>query len=168
VVDPRFNRSASVADFYAPIRTGSDIVFLGGVINYLLTNDKIQHEYVKNYTDFSFIVREDFAFDEGLFSGYNPKSAPTTRRWDYELGEDGVKVDPTLEHPRCVYQWLKKHYAGYTPEMVESICGTPKENSCTCARSWLRPPKPAVLPPSCTHWAGPSTPRARRFCVPAP
>ncbi len=62
VVDPRFTRTASVADYYAQIRTGSDIVFLGGVINYLLTNDKIQHEYVKNYTDFPFIVREDFAF----------------------------------------------------------------------------------------------------------
>ena len=71
MVDPRFTRTASVADFYAPIRTGTDIAFLGGVINYLLTNDKIQHEYVKNYTDMSFIVREDFAFKDGLFSGYD-------------------------------------------------------------------------------------------------
>ena len=71
VVDPRFNRSASVADFYAPIRSGSDIVFLGGIINYLLSNDKIHHEYVHNYTDFSFIVRDDFAFVDGIFSGYN-------------------------------------------------------------------------------------------------
>ena len=129
VVDPRFNRSASVADFYAPIRSGSDIVFLGGVINYLLTNDRIHHEYVKNYTDFTFIVREDFAFDEGIFSGYNPEKRTYDKStWDYELGEDGfVKVDPTLQHPRCVYQWLKRHYASYTPEKVESICGTPKE-----------------------------------------
>src|SRR5512146_513661 len=71
VVDPRFTRSASVADVYAPIRTGTDIVFIGGVINYLLANDKIQHEYVANYTDFSFIVKEAFSFDEGLYSGYN-------------------------------------------------------------------------------------------------
>ena len=129
VVDPRFNRSAAVADFYAPIRSGSDIVFLGGMINYLLTHDKIHHEYVKNYTDFSFIVREDFAFDEGIFSGYNPETRTYDKStWDYELGEDGfVKVDPTLQHPRCVDQWLKRHYAGYTPEKVESICGTPKE-----------------------------------------
>jgi len=69
VVDPRFTRSASVADVYAPIRTGTDIAFLGGVINYLLAHDKIQHEYVKSYTDFTFIVREDFAFEEGLYSG---------------------------------------------------------------------------------------------------
>lgn len=128
VVDPRFNRSASVADFYAPIRSGSDIVFLGGIINYLLTNDKIHHEYVKNYTDFTFIVREDFAFDEGIFSGYNPETRTYDKSsWDYEMGEDGfVKTDPTLQHPRCVYQWLKRHYAGYTPEKVESICGTPQ------------------------------------------
>src|SRR5450830_828304 len=128
VVDPRFNRSASVADMYAPIRSGSDLVFLGAVINYLLTNDKIHHEYVLNYTDFSFVVREDFAFDDGIFSGYNPEKRTYDKAsWDYELGHDGyVVTDPTLQHPRCVYQWLKKHYAGYTPEKVESICGTPK------------------------------------------
>ena len=71
VVDPRFNRSAAVADFYAPIRSGTDIAFLGGLINYLLANDKIQHEYVKAYTDASFIVRADFDFKDGLFSGYD-------------------------------------------------------------------------------------------------
>ena len=129
VVDPRFNRSASVADFYAPIRSGSDIAFLGGVINYLLTNDKIHREYVVNYTDMSFIVREDFAFEDGIYSGYNEeKRSYDKTSWDYELGEDGfVKTDPTLEHPRCVYQLLKKHYSRYTPEKVESICGTPKD-----------------------------------------
>ena len=129
VVDPRFNRSASVADFYAPIRSGSDIAFLGGVINYLLTNDKIHREYVVNYTDMSFIVREDFAFEDGIYSGYNEeKRSYDKTSWDYELGADGfVKTDPTLEHPRCVYQLLKKHYSRYTPEKVESICGTPKD-----------------------------------------
>ena len=129
VVDPRFNRSASVADFYAPIRSGSDIVFLGGVINYLLTNDKIHHEYVRNYTDFSYIVKEEFAFDEGIFSGYDPQTRKYDKSsWDYELDADGyVKVDASLQHPRCVYQWLKRHYASYTPEKVESACGTPKE-----------------------------------------
>ncbi|OZI61678.1 formate dehydrogenase-N subunit alpha [Bordetella genomosp. 11] len=129
VVDPRFNRSASVADFYAPIRTGTDILFLGGVINYLIANDKIQHEYVRNYTDLSFIVRSDFAFDAGLFSGYNAdKRAYDQSTWDYERGEDGyVKTDPTLQNPRCVYQMLKQHYSRYTPEMVERVCGTPKD-----------------------------------------
>ena len=129
VVDPRFTRSASVADVYAPIRTGTDIVFLGGVINYLLAHDKIQHEYVKNYTDFTFIVREDFAFEEGLYSGYNPeKRSYDKSTWDYEIGPDGyVKADATLSHPRCVYQLMKDHYSRYTPEMVERVCGTPKD-----------------------------------------
>ena len=129
VVDPRFTRSASVADFYAPIRTGTDITFLGGVMNYLLTNDKIQHEYVKAYTDFTFLVREDYSFNEGLFSGYDPdKHSYDKTSWDYEMGSDGyVKTDPTLAHPRCVYQLMKKHYARYTPEMVARVCGTPQE-----------------------------------------
>jgi len=130
VVDPRFTRTASVADFYAPIRTGTDVAFLGAVINYLLTNDKIQHEYVKNFTDFSFIVREDYAFNDGIFSGYDPQkhSYPDKSSWNYELGDDGfVKTDDTLQNPRCVYQLLKQHYSRYTPEMVEKVCGTPKD-----------------------------------------
>jgi formate dehydrogenase major subunit len=128
VVDPRFTRSASVADVYAPIRTGTDIVFLGGVVSYLLANDKIQHEYVQNYTDFTFIVREDFAFAEGLYSGYNAeKHSYDKSTWDYEIGPDGfVKTDPSLAHPRCVYQLMKQHYARYTPEMVTRVCGTPQ------------------------------------------
>ncbi len=127
VVDPRFNRSAAVADLYAPIRTGTDIVFLGGVIKYLLDNNKIQHEYVKNYTDMSFIVREDFDFEEGLFSGYNPDTRSYDRMtWDYELDVNGdVISDPSLSHPRCVYNMLREHYARYTPEMVNRVCGTP-------------------------------------------
>ncbi|CAG9167193.1 Formate dehydrogenase-O major subunit [Cupriavidus pampae] len=129
VVDPRFTRSASIADVYVPIRTGTDIAFLGGVISYLLANDKIQHEYVKSYTDFSFIVREDFAFEDGLFSGYDAeKRFYDKSTWDYERGDDGyVKTDPTLAHPRCVYNLMKAHYARYTPEMVERICGTPRD-----------------------------------------
>ncbi len=128
VVDPRFTRSASVADVYAPIRTGTDIVFLGGVINYLLANDKIQHEYVSNYTDYTFLVREDFKFEEGIYSGYDPEKHKYDKStWDYQIGPDGyVKTDPTLANPRCVYQLMKQHYARYTPEMVERVCGTPK------------------------------------------
>lgn len=128
VVDPRFTRSASVADFYAPIRTGTDIAFLGGLINYLLENDKIQHEYVRNYTDVSFVVREDYAFEDGMFSGYNAEMRRYDKSsWGYEIGEDGYAVvDPTLSHPRCVFNLLKKHYSRYTPDLVSSICGTPK------------------------------------------
>ena len=129
VVDPRFTRSAAVADYYAPLRAGSDIAFLGGVINYLLTNDKIQHEYVKAYTDVSFIVRADYMFEDGLFSGYNEAKRKYDKdTWMYEMGADGyVKTDPTLTNPRCVFNLMKAHYARYTPEMVNSITGTPKE-----------------------------------------
>jgi formate dehydrogenase major subunit len=129
VVDPRFTRTASVADVYAPIRTGTDIVFLGAVVNYLLTNDKIQHDYVRNFTDFTFIVREDFSFQDGLYSGYDAQNRSYKRTtWDYEMGPDGfVKTDPALAHPRCVYQLMKQHYARYTPEMVARVCGTPQD-----------------------------------------
>jgi formate dehydrogenase major subunit len=130
VVDPRFTRTASVADFHVSTRTGTDIVFLGAIVNYLLTNDKIQHEYVQNYTDMSFIVREDFQFNDGIFSGYDDKAGKYTDKtsWNYEIGEDGfAKVDPTMQHPRCVYQLMKQHYSRYTPEKVQQICGVPPE-----------------------------------------
>ena len=130
VVDPRFNRSAAVADVYAPIRSGTDIAFLGGLINYLLANDKIQHEYVKAYTDASFIVRADFDFKDGLFSGYDANARKYDRStWMYERGADGfAKVDPTLTHERCVFNLLKQHYSRYSPEVVSGITGTPKED----------------------------------------
>jgi formate dehydrogenase major subunit len=129
VVDPRFTRSAAVADLYAPLRTGSDIAFLGGVINYLISHDKIQHEYVKAYTNSSFIVGEGYKFDDGLFSGYDEAARKYDRTsWAYEMGPDGfAKVDETFQHPRCVLQLLKTHYARYTPEVVSNICGTPRD-----------------------------------------
>ena len=129
VVDPRFTRSAAVADVYAPIRAGSDIAFLGGVINYLLSTDSINHEYVNNYTDFSFLVDEGFTFKDGLYSGYNvEKRSYDKSTWKYQLGDDGyVRTDPSRQDPRCVYQLLKKHYSRYTPEMVEQVCGTSKD-----------------------------------------
>jgi len=128
-VDPRFNRTASVADYYAPIRVGTDIVFLGAAMSWLMENDRIQHEYVRNYTDMPFIVREDFDFADGVFSGYEAESRRYDKTtWDYEIGEDGyARVDPTMQHPRCVYQLMRRHYSRYTPEMVERICGTPRE-----------------------------------------
>ncbi len=130
VVDPRFNRTAAVADFYSPIRAGADAAFLLGVANYLLGNDKIQHEYVKAYTNAPLIVREDYKFEDGLFSGYDAEKRSYDRSsWAYELGADGYALrDETLQHPRCVFNLLKKHVERYTPEMVSSICGTPKED----------------------------------------
>ncbi len=129
VVDPRFTRSAAMADFYAPIRVGTDIAFLGGVINYLLSNDKIQKEYVKNYTNAAFLISDDYACADGLFSGYNPdKRNYDNTSWGYQKDKDGfAKIDETLENPRCVYQIIKQHYSRYTPEMVNKICGTPKD-----------------------------------------
>ncbi len=129
VVDPRFNRTASVADYYAPIRSGSDIAFLSGVINFLLTSDKIHHEYVKHFTNASFLIDERFALEDGLFSGYNAdKRSYDKESWKYQMGEDGyAKVDPTLQDPHCVFQIMKKHYARYTPDVVSKVTGTPKE-----------------------------------------
>ena len=129
VVDPRFTRSAAVADYYAPIRSGSDIAFLGGLINYLLSNDKIQHEYVKKYSDATFLVNGDYNFDDGLFSGYDKdKRKYDKTSWSYQKGEDGfVLADETLQDPRCVFNLMKQHYSRYTPDMVSKITGTPKE-----------------------------------------
>lgn len=129
VVDPRFNRSAAMADHYAPIRPGSDIAFLSGVVNYLLSNDKIQKDYVLNYTNAAYVVKEGFDFNEGLFSGYDESKRSYDRSsWEYEFEANGFAVrDETLQHPRCVYQLMKKHFATYTPEVVERISGTPKD-----------------------------------------
>jgi formate dehydrogenase major subunit len=125
VVDPRFTRTAAVADIFAQIRPGSDIAFLGGVINYLLSNDMIQSEYVKAYTNAAFLVRADYQFDGGLFSGYDAeKRAYDKTTWAYELDPSGyAKLDPTLKHPRTVYQLMKTHYQRYTPDVVSSLTG---------------------------------------------
>jgi formate dehydrogenase major subunit len=129
VVDPRFTRSASVADFYAPIRQGTDIAFLLGVINYCIQNNKIQWEYVKAFTNAPYIVKEGYGFHDGLFTGYDEAKRDYDRStWNYEMGEDGyVKADNTLEDPRCVWNLLKEHVKIYTPELVSRICGTPKD-----------------------------------------
>lgn len=129
VVDPRFTRSASMSDYYAPIRAGSDIAFLAGVINYLLSNNKIQQDYVANYTNASFIIGEAYGFQDGLFSGYDEaKRAYNPASWGYEMDEKGfAKTDPTMQHERCVLQVMKKHFSRYTPEMVSRITGTPKD-----------------------------------------
>lgn len=128
VVDPRFTRSASVADMYVPIRQGADIAWLNGLINYMLTTGKIQKEYVSTFTNASFLVKEGFGFKDGLFSGWDEARQDYNRSdWEYELDEQGfAKVDPTLEHPRSVYQLMKTFFARYTPEMVSRITGSPQ------------------------------------------
>jgi len=136
VVDPRFTRSAALADFYAPIRAGTDIAFLGGVINYLIATGNVHQEYVNAYTDATFIVRDDFYFRDGLFSGHDAASRSYDRStWMYELGDDGyVRTDPTLQHPRCVFNMLRHHYSRYTPDLVSQITGTPEEDFLTVCK----------------------------------
>ncbi len=129
VVDPRFTRSAAMADYYAPVRAGSDIAFLAGVVHYLLSRDSIQHEYVARYTNAPFIVGEAFDFRDGLFSGYDEaRRAYDPKSWGYELDENGhARVDPSMQHPRCVLQVMKRHFSRYTPELVSRITGTPQD-----------------------------------------
>ena len=160
-VDPRFSRTSAMADQYVPIRAGSDIAFLGGVVNYILSGGREFREYITAFTNAPVILREDFEDTEdldGLFSGFDASAGrydPSS--WMYEgmdmpsgmgervkvshaatgdtHGSGGARLshghpparDPTLEHPRCVFQVLKRHYARYTPEVVEQVCGVPRE-----------------------------------------
>lgn len=129
VIDPRFTRTASVADYYAPIRTGTDIAFLSGVIRYLLQTGKYNKEYTLAYTNAALLVNPDFKFDDGLFSGYNAdKHSYDKSTWSYQLDDKGMaKRDDSLSDPRCVINLMREHVARYTPEMVETVCGTPKD-----------------------------------------
>ncbi|AZO19967.1 formate dehydrogenase-N subunit alpha [Mesorhizobium sp. M1E.F.Ca.ET.045.02.1.1] len=129
VIDPRFTRSASVSDLYAPIRQGTDIAFLLGLINYCIQHDKVQWDYVKSFTNATYVVKEGFTYKDGLFSGYDEAKRDYDKSsWDYDIGPDGFAVvDETLQNPRCVWNLLKNHVSVYAPEMVERICGTPKE-----------------------------------------
>jgi formate dehydrogenase major subunit len=157
-VDPRFSRTSAMADIWAPLRAGSDILFLGGLIHYVLENEKDFREYVIHYTNASIILPEEFKDTEdlsGVFSGWDAKNRSyDSSAWLYgacvqggraaarragphsghckdgsgaaaDLGD--CECDPTLSHPRCVYQVLKRHYSRYTPELVERFCGVPRE-----------------------------------------
>ena len=168
-IDPRFTRTSALADLHVPLRAGSDIAFLGGVIRYILDNDLDFREYVTAYTNASFLVDERFADTEdldGLFSGYDPASGSyDMASWYYESGapddaggarakeqsagyqhgsggpvlETGaaeIANDPTLTHPRCVFQILKRHFARYTPEVVAEICGVPEEKFLRVCDAW--------------------------------
>ncbi|MFI5168354.1 MAG: formate dehydrogenase-N subunit alpha [Thermoanaerobaculales bacterium] len=126
--DPRFTRTSAVADMYLRIRTGTDVAYFGGLINHVLQNDLFHDEYVRNYTNASFIVKEGYAFNEGLFSGYDPtKRAYNIATWSYETdaATGYAHRDMTLQHPRSVFQLMKAHYSRYTPDVVSSITGIP-------------------------------------------
>src|SRR4051794_1599294 len=161
-VDPRFTRTSAIAQHHVPLRAGSDIAFLGGLVNYVLSNGLWFEDYVRAYTNASFIVRSEFEDTEdldGLFSGFEPeKGTYATESWQYDglavgaderneeeqrekyeqkgtghqFGSGGAALDPgdpkrdlTLQHPRCVLNVLRRHFARYTPEMVEATCGVP-------------------------------------------
>ncbi len=159
-VDPRFTRTSAMADIHAPIRAGSDIAFLGGLIHYAIEHEKYFKEYVVNYTNAATLVREDFKDTEdlkGVFSGLMAYTGDplngfvgqyNLETWQYQreeggpapapagpLFEDLVRAnlkpaplrDPTLRHPRTVFQILKRHFSRYTPEMVARVTGCPKE-----------------------------------------
>src|SRR4051794_32343468 len=156
-VDPRFSRTSAMSDLHVPIRAGSDIAFLGGLIRHVLHTGSYFKEYVLRYTNAATLVNDGFEGPEdlgGYFSGWDPDSGtydPAT--WSYDGGdvaapagmrehatqaftentgsgmmEGPVKTDETLEHPRTVFRQLMRHYARYTPEMVERTCGISQED----------------------------------------
>jgi formate dehydrogenase major subunit len=131
-VDPHFSRTSALANLYIPTRAGSDIVFLGAIIHYLLENNAYFHEYVVNYTNAATLIREDYQDTEdlnGLFSGYDSDTGTYADQssWQYQYDEHGQALtDPTLQDPHCVFQIMRRHFARYTPEMVEQVCGVPR------------------------------------------
>src|SRR6266545_1950722 len=185
-VDPRFTRTSAVADLHVPIRAGSDIAFLGGLINYVVNSgrwntDPFFKEFVVNYTNAATIINKDFKDTEeleGVFSGLNTFSEPASwpyngnqgrydpASWGYERDPKGpgpvtadliarragppfddlvrslkpgpAHKDPTLQNPQCVFQILKRHFSRYTPEMVEQICGSPKDKFIQVAVAWTQ------------------------------
>jgi formate dehydrogenase major subunit len=165
-VDPRFGRTGASADMHVPIRAGTDIAFLGGIIRHVLETESYFKEYVLHYTNASTIINEKFADTEdlgGVFSGFDPETGTYDRStWMYEGGEvssaagmrehasqafdentgvgmlEGpVRRDETLQHERCVFQLLRKHYSRYTPEMVSEICGISPEQFHDVARTLI-------------------------------
>ena len=161
-VDPRFTRTSAMADYWLPLRAGSDLVFLGALIKYVIDEDRWFRDYVIAYTNAATILRDDFRDTEdldGVFSG------PET--WQYEgsqsttsdtghrgegQGTPGTSPNPprdeTLQHPRCVFQVLKRHFARYTPELVERACGIPRERFLEVADVFTRasgPDKTAAI-----------------------
>jgi len=129
-VDPRYTRTSARCDYHVPLRSGTDIAFLGGMINYIISNEKHFHDYVVNYTNASFLVNPDFSFDNGLFSGYDAEKRKYSKdTWTFQMDASGIPLkDPTLTDPRCVFQLMKQHYSRYTLDKVSSITGVSKEN----------------------------------------
>ncbi len=143
-IDPRFTRTSSKADIYAPMRSGTDVAFVNGMINYVIQDIErnpanYNMTYILEYTNASYLLNPDFkgpADLDGLYSGYaggvNGTDAAKRRydksTWTYQRDEKGIpKKDRTLKDPNCVFQVMKKHFARYTPDKVSAVCGTPKD-----------------------------------------
>ncbi|MFC2120216.1 formate dehydrogenase-N subunit alpha [Bacteroidota bacterium] len=126
--DPRFTRTSSIADIYTKFRSGTDIAYVGGMINYCIENNRIQEDYLINSTNASFIINKKFGFNDGLFMGYDSRTRKYDKNlWKYELNNKGnPKQDKSLKDPNCVFQLLKKHYSRYDIKTVCNITGTPK------------------------------------------
>ena len=129
-VDPKFSRTSARCDYHVPLRSGTDIAFLGGMVNYILESNSYFHDYVVNYTNASFIVGTGYDFKDGLFSGYDTKARKYDQsKWGFEKGPDGAPLrDATLKHERCVFNLMKKHYSRYTLKNVSDITGVSEEN----------------------------------------
>ena len=125
--DPRFTRTSAVADKYLRIRTGTDVAYFGGLINYVLLNELFHREYVEYATNAGLVVKEGYAFNEGLFNGFDEaKKTYDPAQWTYETGPDGYAI-VDIAHPRSVLNLMRQHYSRYTPEMVERITGIPRD-----------------------------------------
>ncbi len=128
-VDPRFTRTSAKADLHLPIRTGTDVALVGGMINYVLENELYHREYVAEYTNASFLIDPGFGFEDGLFTGYDAATGSYDRStWQYQPDEQGLPMrDDTLQDPNCVFQLLKAHFSRYDPETVCSVTGAPMD-----------------------------------------
>ena len=137
-VDPRFTNTSAKADIYAPIRPGTDIAFIGGLINYILENELYNKEYIVEYTDAPFLVDENFDFHDGLFSGYDSETRQYDKStWRYQNSEFGEYLeDKSLQDPQCVFQLLKKHFSRYDMDIVCAITGMPKDIFLEIARTY--------------------------------
>ncbi|OPX86762.1 MAG: Formate dehydrogenase, nitrate-inducible, major subunit precursor [Pelotomaculum sp. PtaB.Bin104] len=151
VVDPRFTKTASKSDIYAPIRPGTDIAFLYGMMNYAIENNLYFHDYVVNYTNAAYLVAPEYTFTDGVFAGLTEKDGKfsyDTKSWQYQLDGENVKKDLTLQDPLCVFQILKKHVSRYDIKTVSNITGTPEDTyrkSCELFCSTGKPDKAGNL-----------------------
>ncbi len=125
--DPRYTRTSILADHYAPLRPGTDIAFIGGIINYALQNNRINRDYVLEYTNASYIINPDYMFRNGLFNGFKAGSY-NNDAWDYEKDRKGVpRIDKTLKNDNTVFQIIKRHFSRYSPDIVSRITGCPED-----------------------------------------